>query len=266
MQVSTIPVDLIARRTIEYARRGISILWVSPFGEAGVRDGRGHSIHAWERFIHAMYGGTFYYWTEDEMLLPVHFQHERTEESADHLSLGIQIPHVGEPLSIADLELVSLPRKFTGETTYREVKLWCMPKIWIDREEQYVAISHARAKYPLLFPAIKDYPPLEDPFHAEDAPSDFSLRGFVEETHPELKDLFSQFYGKYGSSDMKLIWVSVDETPNGMHFVPDWWQRFRSEYIEANSHRRELLIEMLQEKLSGEKPSKHIKWPQQRIA
>jgi hypothetical protein len=249
LQVSAIRPDVINRRTIEYTRRGISLLWVSPYGEAGIRDRCGHTTRDWERIIHSMYFGTFYYWTEGEMLLPVHFESERTNESAHQFTLGMQIPHVRECISITSLASVSLPSKFTGETFYREMKLWCIPEVWSDKEGRYLAISEARTKTPLRFPDFRQTSPLEDPFHAEDAPSDFSLRGFVQETIPELRELASYFYEKYGSSDLKLIWVSVDEEPNETYFAPDWWQRFRHEYTESSSRRKDKLVDMLQKKL-----------------
>lgn len=260
-QVSAIRPDVIARRTVEYTRRGVYILWVSPYGETVARTGRYYQIRDWERIIHALYHGTFYYWMEGEHLLPVHFEDAITHKSAQHLSGYMQIPHMRESALISDLVPVSLPFKFTSETLYQETKLWCLPEAWADSAGGYVEVSEAMATYPSLFPLVRTFPPLDDPFHAEAAPSEFSLRGFVAETVPELKQLFSAFYLKYGRSDLKKIWVSIDETSNQLYFAPDWWRRFRLEYIEASTSKREMLVEMLQEKLSGEKPSRHVKWP-----
>ena len=261
MQVSAIRPDVIVRRTIEYTRRGVFILWVSPYGGTEIRDGRNYSMRDWERIIHALYGGTFYYWMESEQLLPSHFENALTHKSAEHLSGNMQIPRMRESVFISDLAPISRPFRFTGEPLYQETRLWCLPEVWIDAEDRYMTITDATAMYPSLFPAVRSFPPLDDPFHAEDAPSSFSLRGWVKEMVPELKDLFLLFYAKYGMSDLKKIWVSIDESPNRFYFAPDWWQRFRLEYLEANANRRERLVEMLQEKLSGEKPSRHVKWP-----
>ena len=74
VQISALRPDVIHYRTREYSRRGVSILWLSPYGEADIRNGRFYLMRDWERIIHALYGGTFYYWTEDERLQPVHFE------------------------------------------------------------------------------------------------------------------------------------------------------------------------------------------------
>ena len=261
MQVSAIRPDVISRRTREYTRRGVFILWISPYGDTERRDGRYYNMRDWERIIHSLYGGTFYYWMEDERLLPVHFEDALTHKSAQHLSGQMQIPRVRESVLISDLAHASFPFRFTGEALYQEIKLWGLPEVWIDAEQRYLAISEAMTTYPSLYPSVRPFPALDDPFRAEDAPSDFSRRGWVEETIPELKELFALFYQKYGMSDLKKIWVSIDENPNQMYFAPDWWQRFRLEYLEASTNKREILKEMLEEKLDGKKPSKYVKWP-----
>lgn len=265
-QVSAIRTDVIVRRTVEYARRGVFILWVSPLGETMIRDGQGYNMRDWERYIHEIYRGTFYYWTEGETLLPVHFQNRTTQESTYHLSVGLQVPHIGEPVCIADLERASIPLKLPGERIYRETKLWCIPEMWGSREGCYLPIAEAKKLYPSLFPEVRGYPPVDDPFHAENAPSDFALRGFVAETEPELMPLFSQFYAKYGASSQEVFWIGIDETPNRFYFAPDWWQRFRLEYLEANTYTKARLVEILEEKLSGEKASKSVLWPAQRVS
>jgi len=261
MQKSAIHDDVIVRRTSEYARRGVYILWVSPFGEADIRDRRLYSLRSWERILHDFYGGTAYYWTEGETLVPVHFENDRTHESSHQFSFGMQIPFVSETLCITDLSQFSLSLRLPGETIYRETKLWGSPDVWIDAEGQYIPVAEAKVKYPSRFPDVRVFPSLQDPFYAENALSESVRLGFVQETFPELQPLYQQFYEKYKLVDMRLIWISIDTSPNMMYFAPDWWQRFRLEYIEAGTNREERLVEMLQEKLSGEKPSKLVKWP-----
>jgi competence protein CoiA len=261
-QRSAIRPDVIQHRTIEYSRRGIFILWLSPYGEATeLNDGRVYSMRDWERVIHALYGGTFYYWKQDEQLLPVHFENDITHKSAVHLSTALERARMRPDVLISDLSQVFLSFRFTRESHYLETKLWGITEVWVDARGGYVEVSEAKAKYPSLYPSVRPLPPLDDPFHIEPAPSDFILRGFVEELVPELKPLFLAFYAKYGMIDHSLIWVSIDQTPNRMYFAPDWWYHFRSEYIEANMQRKEQLLEMFQEKLSGEKPNRHVKWP-----
>jgi hypothetical protein len=261
VQISSLRPDVIQRRTREYSRRGIFILWISPYGEAEIRDGHFYRMRDWERIMHDISWGTFYYWMEDETLLPVHFEDAQTHKSATHLSTWQVIPRARESVLITDLAQVILPFTFSGESFLQETKLWCLPEMWFDRAGQYLSIANAKERYPMLFPSVRPFPLLDDPFRAEDIPSTFSSRGFIEETIPELKPLFSLFYQKYGALDHKIIWVSIDQTPNRMYFAPDWWQHFRLEYMEANEHRKDLLLSMLDEKQSGVKPSRHTKWP-----
>lgn len=259
VQVSAIPPDIITRRTVEYTRRGVYILWTSPFGEAGIRDERAHSTRDWERIIHSIYGGTLYYWVEGDTLLPVHFENARTQESAHQFTLGDQIARIGSAVSITQLEPASLPIHLPSDSGYREGKLWCIPEVWIDKEGRYIPLTEAKAKYKIRYPEVRSFPPLDDPFRAEDIPSVFSQRGFVEESLPELQQLFEQFYQKYGALDLRLIWVSIDEKPNKTYYAADWWQHFRYEYLEANRYKKEMLVEMLQEKLSGERSNRYVK-------
>lgn len=261
VQVSALRPDVIYYRTKEYSRRGVSILWLSPYGEAAIHNGGFYQMRDWERIIHALYGGTFYYWTENEQLRPVHFENAETHKSASHLSGVTQIPREGEPVCITHLAQVSLPYQFTGEPSAQETRLWSIPEVWIDNEDRYLPIDEAKEKYPSVYPSVRPFPPVNDPFHAEDAPPDFILQGFVEEFVPELLELFSDFYAKYGALAQKIFWVSIDQTPNRWYFPADWWSNFRSEYLESSPQRKERLLEMLQEKLSGERPSRYVKWP-----
>ena len=261
MQKSAIHDDVITRRTSEYARRGVYILWVSPFGDTEIHDGRMYTLRSWERILHGLYGGTTYYWTQEDRLLPVHFADKRTGESAHLHSYGPYIPSIGDPLHIRDLAPFVYIEQLPGETIYRETKLWGQPYLWVDAEKQYACIDECRERYPAQFPQVRPFPLLQNPFYVENASSDEARLGFVQETLPELQPLFQQFYEKYKQIDWKLLWGSVDTSPNMMYFGPDWWQRFRLEYIEANEQRKERLVEMLQEKLSGEKPSRYVKWP-----
>ncbi len=261
IQISALPPDVIHYRTKEYSRRGVSILWLSPYGEAEIRNGRFYLMRDWERIVHALYGGTFYYWTEDERLQPVHFENAQTHKSASHLSSVMEIPREREPTCITHLAHVSLSFTFTGEPSAQETKLWSIPDVWVDNEDRYLPIDEAKGKYPSLYPSVRPFPPVNDPFHAEDAPPDFILRGFVEEFVPELQERFSDFYAKYGEVGHQIFWVSIDHTPNRWYFPADWWRHFRSEYVEGSPQRKDRLVEMLQEKLSGEKPSRHVTRP-----
>lgn len=72
VQISTLPLDIIERRTVSYANKGIYLLWVSPYDSA-MEYSQQYSPQAWEKYIHAMYFGKVYYWLEGQLLQPVHF-------------------------------------------------------------------------------------------------------------------------------------------------------------------------------------------------
>jgi len=80
--------------------------------------------------------------------------------------------------------------------------------------------------------------------------------------NPALEELRTLFYRKYEMSPLPLLWVSIDSRPNSMYLSLDWWRHFEKEYSRGSLYKKELLVEMLKEKLSGEKPNRHIKWPE----
>ncbi len=73
VQASRISLDTIVKRSVEYSRRGGSILWLVPLtsslGEENFRP------RFFERFLHAMFFGRIYYWCKGDGLkiTPVHF-------------------------------------------------------------------------------------------------------------------------------------------------------------------------------------------------
>ena len=179
MQVSTIQPDVIGRRTREYTRRGIALLWVSPYEEANIKDGRGYNIRQWERYIHSIYLGTLYYWISGEMLYPVHFEDYMNEESTHITSSGMQIASLQSPVSIIHLEAVSFCPPFVEDPVQHAVKFWCKPDVWIQEDRAYLNINEAQDRYPFKFPdpltMIK--PPGEIPFSGDP----FSEDAFPEE-------------------------------------------------------------------------------------
>lgn len=74
VQASTLSIDVIRHRTIEYTKRGAYILWIVPLvKELGPRLFR---PRLFERFLHHLYFGRVYYWVEGSgtMIRPVHLQ------------------------------------------------------------------------------------------------------------------------------------------------------------------------------------------------
>ncbi len=252
IQRSHIRPAIIHYRTREYSRRGISILWISPYATAtDLRGGHYYNLRDWERVIHAMYFGTFYYWIEGEQLLPVHFEDALTHKSAIHLSSNLEIAHVRETVRISELTSIILPFKFTHEIQMMETRLWGLPEVWIDQENGYLPIADTQATYPQILPPVRPFIPLLNPFQAESAASDSALQGFTVENIPELQSWFQVFYLKYAHTDHKIIWVSIDHSPNRLFYPADWWDHFRSEYQDASSLKKAALIEMLSDKLDS---------------
>lgn len=60
VQISSLSVDTIMRRTIDYAQRGIYVLWLLPW--TAKLDSARYTPRPWEKWIHAAYFGRVYYW------------------------------------------------------------------------------------------------------------------------------------------------------------------------------------------------------------
>jgi len=72
VQASSLGVERIARRTEEYARKGVYVLWL-PLLTPGLRADL-YNPRPWERWLHAAYGGRVYYWAGGLRVRPVHFR------------------------------------------------------------------------------------------------------------------------------------------------------------------------------------------------
>jgi competence protein CoiA len=62
VQISTLSMETIIRRTAEYARKGIYVLWLLQW--TPYLDANRYSPRLWEKWIHAAYFGRVYYWIE----------------------------------------------------------------------------------------------------------------------------------------------------------------------------------------------------------
>jgi len=71
VQISSLLPETIQRRTIEYARKGIYVLWLLQWTPK--LDGRRYSPALWEKWIHAAYFGRVYYWIEGLTVVSYHF-------------------------------------------------------------------------------------------------------------------------------------------------------------------------------------------------
>lgn len=76
LQISNLTPEAITRRTEEYRRLGIYVLWLLPWTPKLNR--RDYSPRRFERWIHAAYFGRVYFWTEGLTIVPYHFETHKT--------------------------------------------------------------------------------------------------------------------------------------------------------------------------------------------
>jgi competence protein CoiA len=71
VQISSLSLDTIMRRTIDYFRNGMYVLWLLQWSPA--LDAPRYTPKLWEKWIHAAYFGRVYYWTENLTVVSYHF-------------------------------------------------------------------------------------------------------------------------------------------------------------------------------------------------
>jgi competence protein CoiA len=71
VQIGSLSLETITRRTLEYARNGMYVLWLLQW--TSELDARRYTPRLWEKWIHAAYFGRVYYWTEGLTVLSYHF-------------------------------------------------------------------------------------------------------------------------------------------------------------------------------------------------
>ena len=71
VQISSLSPETIAYRTMEYARKGIYVLWLLQWTPE--LDAKRYAPRLWERWVHAAYFGRVYYWTEGLTAVSYHF-------------------------------------------------------------------------------------------------------------------------------------------------------------------------------------------------
>jgi competence protein CoiA len=71
VQISSLSLETIAQRTMEYARKGIYVLWLLQWAPS--LDARRYTPRLWEKWIHAAYFGRVYYWTQGLNVVSYHF-------------------------------------------------------------------------------------------------------------------------------------------------------------------------------------------------
>jgi competence protein CoiA len=71
VQISSLSIETIMRRTIDYHRRGIYVLWLLLWTPK--LDAERYTPTLWEKWIHATYFGRVYYWLEGLRVVSYHF-------------------------------------------------------------------------------------------------------------------------------------------------------------------------------------------------
>jgi competence protein CoiA len=71
VQISSLSLETIMRRTIDYHQRGIYVLWLLQWTQA--LNSNRYTPRLWEKWIHACYFGRVYYWTEGLNVVSYHF-------------------------------------------------------------------------------------------------------------------------------------------------------------------------------------------------
>jgi competence protein CoiA len=72
VQISSLSLETIMERTIEYHRKGIYVLWLLPWTPE--LDADRYSPRLWEKWIHAAYFGRVYYWLESLNVVSYQFE------------------------------------------------------------------------------------------------------------------------------------------------------------------------------------------------
>ena len=72
IQISSLSEETIKHRTMEYARKGIYVLWLLLW-TPDLTDAR-YTPRLWEKWIHAVYFGRVYYWIEELSIACYHFE------------------------------------------------------------------------------------------------------------------------------------------------------------------------------------------------
>jgi competence protein CoiA len=102
VQLSNLSLAKIQYRTLEYARKGIYVLWLPLYTPALKREL--YSPRPWERWLHVMYFGGVYYWLEGLKIVPVRFRdyyYTVRGRTKDYRKLSRKVvPLDDEPLSL----------------------------------------------------------------------------------------------------------------------------------------------------------------------
>ena len=71
VQISTLAIETVIFRTLQYSAKGIALLWLAQWDDS--LEGERYSPRPWELWVHAAYYGRVYYWRGGRQITPVHF-------------------------------------------------------------------------------------------------------------------------------------------------------------------------------------------------
>lgn len=145
VQLSALQPEEVFRRTEEYARQGIYVLWLIPWKP--ILNRRDYSPPSFEVWLHEFYFGRVYFWQEALTVIPYHFS-QTTMFAATHpwrgskgLTQHDDYPHPtngfdrlvrGRPLDLTqDFRGVTRPKQMTPSLQLPEAT------IWIDRYDDF---------------------------------------------------------------------------------------------------------------------------------
>jgi len=72
VQISSLSIETITRRTIQYAQNGIHVLWLLQWTPE--LDSQRYTPKVWERWVHSTYFGQVYYWIEGITVVSYSFE------------------------------------------------------------------------------------------------------------------------------------------------------------------------------------------------
>lgn len=151
VQASNLSLEKIARRTEEYARRGIYVLWLPIYKE--ILRAKLYSPRPFERWLHEAYFGRVYYWVESLRVQPVHFRDYLTRvrgRTHDYEKLSTKkVPIDAEVLTLTeDFMPVERQPRTRGFITIPQAKLF-MDKHPAWYETKPAALIQRRRRAPI---------------------------------------------------------------------------------------------------------------------
>ena len=151
LQFSDISPDIIAARTSYYTARKIHVLWLLPYPE-DLAEGEVYATSLMERYMHALYYGTVYYWRGTDIVQPMHFRtyslgsvyRKWYDDEKEQWNEGFveqypknhsKIPEFHPVIRITDLKPFTRKAGQFGPYALPAARLWGLDKPWFGSRE-----------------------------------------------------------------------------------------------------------------------------------